>query len=268
MCSTFGYRGGAFQDGAPGTSSISVLAGIFFRAYGRRMKGYGQFCPIAKAAEILTERWTPLVLRELICGSTRFNDLRRGVPLMSASLLSQRLRFLEQEGVIERRAARAGHGEYHLTDAGRGLEPLIMAMGEWGARWVPSRLGPEDQDVALLMWDMRRRVRAENFPPGRTVVAFEFPDAPQGKRHWWLVSEQSEADLCLTDPGYEVDLFVVTDVRTMTAVWTGELSLDSVLTSGALEAHGPPDLCRRLNGWLGLSAFAPIRSKAQARTAA
>jgi DNA-binding HxlR family transcriptional regulator len=229
------------------------------------MKGYGPFCPVAKAAEILTERWTPLVLRELICGSTRFNDLRRGVPLMSSSLLSRRLRFLEQQGVIERRKARAGQGfEYHLTDAGRELEPLIMRMGEWGARWVSSRLEPEDQDVALLMWDMRRCVQPENSPRRRTVVAFEFTDAPRNKRHWWLVSEKAEADLCLTDPGYEVDLFVVTDVRTMTAVWIGDLSLASAIASGALETHGPTDLRRRLNAWLGLSAFAPIRSKAQA----
>ena len=129
------------------------------------MSGYGQFCPIAKAAQVLAERWTPLVLRELICGSTRFNDLRRGVPLMSSSLLSQRLKFLEQEGVIERRQAASGRGfEYHLTDAGRELEPLIMMMGEWGARWVRSRLEPEDLDVTLLMWDMHRTVRPEHFP--------------------------------------------------------------------------------------------------------
>jgi hypothetical protein len=128
----------------------------------------------------------------------------------------------------------------------------------------PSRLGPEDRDVALLMWDMRRCVRPENFPSQRTVVAFEFTDAPPNKRHWWLVSENSDADLCLTDPGYEVDLFIVTDVRTMTAVWTGDLSLESAMASGALEAHGPTNLRRHLDAWLGLSAFAPIRSKAQA----
>jgi hypothetical protein len=154
--------------------------------------------------------------------------------------------------------------EYHLTQAGRELEPLIMWMGEWGSRWVPSRLGPEDRDVALLMWDMRRSVRPENLPRRRTVVAFEFADAPRNKRHWWLVSEGAEADLCLTDPGYEVDLFVVTDVRTMTAVWTGDLSLESAIASDALEVHGPTELRRRLNAWLGLSAFAPIRSKALA----
>ena len=165
------------------------------------MTGYGQFCPIAKAAQILAERWTPLVLRELICGSTRFNDLRRGVPLMSSSLLSQRLKFLEREGVIERWPAAAGHGfEYHLTAAGRELEPMIMLMGEWGARWVRSQLAPEDLDVTLLMWDMRRKVRPEQFPARRVVVAFEFSDVPQSKRRWWLVSEGKKADLCVTDP--------------------------------------------------------------------
>jgi DNA-binding HxlR family transcriptional regulator len=227
------------------------------------MKGYGQFCPVAKAAEILAERWTPLVLRELTCGSTRFNDLRRGVPLMSSSLLSQRLKFLEQEGVIERRRARSGRGyEYHLTAAGQELQPLIRTMGEWGARWVRSRFTPEDLDVALLMWDMKRSVRPENFPRRRIVVAFEFTDAPANKSHWWLVSEPTEVDLCLNDPGYDVELFIVTDVRTMTAVWMGDLSLASAVASGALEVHGTMDLRRSLKAWLGLSTFAPIRSKA------
>ena len=240
----------------------------FLGSMNPHMSGYGQFCPIAKAAQILAERWTPLVLRELICGSTRFNDLRRGVPLMSSSLLAQRLRFLEREGVIERRVARSGRGfEYHLTDAGRELEPLIILMGEWGARWVRSQLAPEDLDVALLMWDMHRTVRPEYFPARRIVVAFEFKDVPQSKRRWWLLSEGDAADLCITDPGHEVDLFIFTDVRTMTAIWTGDLTLDSALASGALEAVGPADLCRRLNNWLGLSAFAPIKSMRATRAA-
>jgi DNA-binding HxlR family transcriptional regulator len=233
------------------------------------MTGYGQFCPIAKAAQILAERWTPLVLRELICGSMRFNDLRRGVPLMSSSLLSQRLKFLEREGVIERRPAAAGRGfEYHLTAAGRELEPMIMLMGEWGARWVRSQLEPEDLDVTLLMWDMHRTVRPEHFPARRVVVAFEFSDVPQNRRRWWLVSENDRADLCVTDPGHEVDLSLFADLRTMTAIWTGDLSVDSALVSGALEAHGPAGLRRSLGAWLGLSAFAPIKSMRQARAVA
>ena len=224
------------------------------------MSGYGQFCPIAKAAEIIAERWTPLVLRELICGSRRFNDLRRGVPLMSSSLLSQRLKCLRDAGIVEQRPASAGRGfEYHLTEAGRELEPLIMLMGEWGARWVRSQLDREDLDVTLLMWDMHRRVRPECFPARRVVVAFEFTDVPQNRRRWWLVSEGDQADLCVTDPGHEVDLSLFADLRTMTAIWTGDLGVESALASGSLEAHGPADLRRRLRDWLGLSAFAPIK---------
>jgi hypothetical protein len=135
-----------------------------------------------------------------------------------------------------------------------------MTMGEWGARWVRSRLEPDDLDVSLLMWDMHRTVRPKHFPARRVVVAFEFSDVPQNKRRWWLLSEGDAADLCMTDPGHEVDLFIFTDVRTMTAIWTGDLTLESALVSGALEADGPAELCRRLNAWLGLSAFASIKS--------
>ena len=135
-----------------------------------------------------------------------------------------------------------------------------MMMGEWGARWARSRLGPEDLDVTLLMWDMHRTVRPEHFPARRVVVAFEFTDVPQNKRRWWLVSEGDAADLCMTDPGHAVDLFVFVDLPTMTAIWIGDLSLEAALASGALEAHGPADLRRRLHAWLGLSAFAPVQS--------
>jgi DNA-binding HxlR family transcriptional regulator len=225
------------------------------------MKGYGQFCPIAKASEILAERWTFLVLRELILGSSRFNDLRRGVPLMSSSLLSQRLKFLEREGVVGRRPAQAGSGlEYHLTAAGRELEPVIIQLGEWGARWVRSRLGAEDLDVALLIWDMHRNVRPEHSPARRVVVAFEFTDVPQSKRRWWLVSDGKAADLCVTDPGFEVDLLLISDLRTMTAIWVGDLSLTAALNSGALETEGPVELRRRLEAWLALSLLASIKS--------
>ena len=180
---------------------------------------------------------------------------------MSSSLLSQRLKFLEREGVIERRPARAGSGfEYHLTAAGRELEPVIMQLGEWGARWVRSRLGAEDLHVALLMWDMHRNARPEQFPARRVVVAFEFTDVPHSKGHWWLVSEGQAADLCVTDPGFEVDLLLVSDLRTMTAIWVGDLSLSAALKSGALEAEGPLELRLRLEAWLALSPLASIKS--------
>lgn len=223
------------------------------------MKGYGQFCPIAKASEILTERWTPLVLRELICGSTRFNDLRRGVPLMSSALLSQRLKSLEAQGLIESRPLPSGRGSsYHLTEAGRELEPIIMMMGEWGARWARSRLTADDLDPGVLMWDIHRNARPACFPDGRTVVAFDLTDVPRSRRHWWLVSERGSVDLCATDPGFEPDLFVLASVRALTAVWIGDRSFDAAVGSDEIEVVGPAELRRRLRDWLGLSPFADV----------
>ena len=134
-----------------------------------------------------------------------------------------------------------------------------MAMGEWGARWVRSRLTADDLDVGLLMWDMHRTVRPERFPARRrVVVAFEFTGVPRNKRRWWLLSERDAVDLCATDPGHEVDLFIFTDLRTMTAVWTGDITLERAVGSGALEVHGPAELRRSLGAWLGLSRFAPV----------
>ncbi|NIR32723.1 MAG: helix-turn-helix transcriptional regulator [Gammaproteobacteria bacterium] len=223
------------------------------------MKGYGQFCPIAKASEILTERWTPLVLRELIAGSRRFNDLRRGVPLMSPALLSKRLKQLEGAGLVQRRTVAGGGCEYVPTAAAQELQPIIRMLGVWGQRWVRSRFGSEDLDPGLLMWDIRRKVDPTRFPEGRTVVAFELTDAPRNKRHWWLVSEAREVDLCVSDPGFEVDLHVVTDVRTLTRLWLGELTLARAVDSGALELVGPAALRRRFRSWLGSSAFADVK---------
>jgi hypothetical protein len=134
-----------------------------------------------------------------------------------------------------------------------------MMMGDWGARWVRSRLAAEDLDVSLLMWDMHRRVRPEQFPARRVVVGFEFRDVVNARRHWWLVSEGGEVDLCLTDPGYEVDLFILTDLRTMTAVWIGDKRLGQAMASGQLEVHGPHQLRAKLGSWLGLSPFATVK---------
>jgi hypothetical protein len=181
---------------------------------------------------------------------------------MSSSLLSQRLKRLEAEGVIERRPSQAGHAcEYHLTAAGRELEPLIGIMGDWGARWVRSRLVADELDVGLLMWDMRRRVRPDQFPAPRVVVEFEFRDVVRTRRRWWLISEGSKVDLCMTDPGYEVDLFILTDLRTMTAVWTGDAKLEQAVGSGQLEVHGSRQLRAMLSSWFGLSPFAAINDQ-------
>src|SRR5262245_9961100 len=169
------------------------------------MKGYGQFCPVAKATEIVAERWTLLVLRELLSGSRRFNDLHRGVPLMSATLLSQRLDELERAGLVERRMeARERGPRYHPTAAAEELRPIIEAIGVWGMRFVRTSFGEEDLDPTVLMWDIRRNVRAEHLPQGRFVVRFDFPEQAAKWRAWWLVKERdaTELDLCLHDPGF------------------------------------------------------------------
>lgn len=224
-------------------------------------QGYGQFCPVAMAAEVLGTRWTLLVLRELLCGSTRFNQLRRGVPRMSPALLSRRLTELEEHGVITRsRDADSGVPVYRLTQAGEELGPLIMSLGSWGQRWLESQLSLKNLDPGLLMWDMRRNLKPNVMPERRITIQFRYPRLERGQRTWWLVVDKAAAhgpvDLCMLDPGHEVDLYVVTDLRTMTAVWMGITSVREAVGSGRLRLSGPPELTGRIDEWLGLSAFA------------
>jgi DNA-binding HxlR family transcriptional regulator len=214
---------------------------------------HGQFCTVARSAEILCERWTPLVLRELLCGSRRFNDLHRGVPRMSSSLLAQRLRRLEEFGVV-RRTALGNVWEYSLTSAGEDLRPIIMALGHWGARWIGTRLRKNELDPGLLMWDVRRSVCV--------VIHFQFRDARAGERQWWLVVEDGAADLCRDDPGREVTLVVEATVRGLTEVWAGDRMPEQVTQSGELRVDGARRDAAKLWTWLGASAFAPTRREA------
>ena len=219
------------------------------------MVSYGQFCPMAKAAEILCERWTLVVVRELTAGSRRFNDLRRGVPLMSPTLLSRRLKQLESAGVVRR--VQDGTGlAYELTPAGAELQPLVETMARWGSRWVRRRLSHDDLDAGLLMWDIRRQVDASRFPAERVVVHFHFPDAQPGKRHWWLVSEAGTTDLCLEDPGYQVDVSVEAPLHVLTAVWMRDISFKEAVRSHGLTVEGDRALRDRVPDWLGASALA------------
>ena len=227
------------------------------------MKGYGQFCPVAKAAEVFAERWTPLVVRELLAGATHFNDLHRGVPLMSRTLLSLRLKRLEALGVVKRQHGPRGR-EYHLTEAGREFAPMVKLLGEWGQRWYRTTYGRDELDVRLLMWDLRRAVKPEAFPAGRVGVRLEFFDLPASKRHWWLVSDGAEVDLCPTDPGFEVDLFVRTDLKTLTQVVLGDFTLKSALGAGKIELDGTRAFRQGFEKWLGLSRFAEIKSAKRA----
>ena len=198
-----------------------------------------------------------VLLRELIAGSTRFNDLRRGVPKMSPTLLSQRLKDLEAAGILERRelASEKGVFEYCLTEAGRDLRPLVEAMGIWGQRWVESQLSLKNLDPSLLMWDMRRNLNPRPLPRQRTVIQLLYPELPASKRSWWLVIEASgDVDLCWADPGFEVDLYVSTDLRTMTAIWMGLTTLEQ--ERERVELIGSRDIAKTMQSWLGLSPFA------------
>jgi len=219
------------------------------------MKGYGQFCPIAKACELLAQRWTLVVVRELLAGGRRFNDIRRGVPLMSPALLAKRLDDLVAAGLLRRVAVGGGH-EYRLTPAGSELKPIVEALGFWGHKWVRSRFGPEDLDVAFLMWDIHRYANAKAFPPRRIVIEFQFTDAPPAKRRFWIVSTWDDVDICLRDPGFDVDLQIATKVRTLTRIYMGDLTLERALTDGAVVVDGDAKLAGKLNKWLPVSAFA------------
>lgn len=221
-------------------------------------ESYGQFCTVARAAEVVCERWTPLVIRELLCGSKRFNDLRRGVPRMSTSLLAQRLRHLEDIGIV-RRSALGKVWEYRLTDAGEELRPIVFALGHWGARWIGSRVRDDELDAGLLMWDVRRSVRIDEFPAAPVTIHFRFRDARTGEKAWWLVVEGGAADLCREDPGREPTLVVDATLRALTEVWAGERTPQEAVRSQELRVDGAPRDAEQLWRWLGTSPFASSR---------
>jgi DNA-binding HxlR family transcriptional regulator len=222
---------------------------------------YGQFCPVAMAAEVVCSRWTALVLREMLCGSTRFNDIRRGVPRMSPTLLSKRLKELERAGIIATRMSAAGVAEYHLTEAGEDLRQVIMNLGIWGQRWVQSQVTLKNLDPSLLMWDMRRGLDPTPIPPRRSTIKFDYTDLPENRRHWWLVVEGKSVDLCAVDPGHEVDLYVRCPLRVMTAVWMGLVGVEGERAAGRLELDGDPGMARSMQTWLGLSPFAKEKKR-------
>ena len=220
------------------------------------MSTYGQFCPVAKAMEVLDERWTLLVVRELIAGSTHFNELRRGNPKMSPALLSKRLRSLERAGVVRREEA-GGRTSYHLTPCGLELTPVVEGLGAWGIRWIGA-LGEDDLDPHLLLWDIRRTVPLDAWPRARTVVAFRFTDQPARTASWWLCVSGDEADVCDYDPGFEVTATVVTTLRDMVAIWRADTSWAEALRSGDVSVDGPSDVRRQVPQWLGQMAFGAV----------
>jgi DNA-binding HxlR family transcriptional regulator len=218
--------------------------------------GYGQFCPVSMASEIVCSRWTVLVVRELLCGTTRFNDLRRGVPRMSPALLSKRLKDLEKAGVVTITRGAGGAVEYHLTPAGEDLRDVVMGLGFWGTRWVESQLSLRNLDPSLLMWDMRRNLNPQPLPPKKCTIQFQYPELPENRKNWWLVVDKDNVDLCGVDPGFEIDLLVRSPLRTMTAIWMGITKVRRELDAGTLELDGDPTIAGAIQQWLGLSPFA------------
>jgi DNA-binding HxlR family transcriptional regulator len=222
------------------------------------MLKYGQFCPVAQALEVIGERWSLLIVRELMCGNYRFNELLYGLPLISRSLLAQRLKTLEEASVIERKQRENGKThEYQLTPAGRELRAVVDGLGQWGKRWA-GRSQADQLDPVLLMWDVRRGFESEAIPEQSTMVMFWFRDVPGKKSRYWLRLQRPEVELCLTNPGGEPELTVETTLRTMVDVWMGDRKLQEALASGAIELKGPALLTRSFPSWLMLNPLAPV----------
>lgn len=220
------------------------------------MKDYAQYCPVALASEVIAERWTPLIVRELVLGGRRFNEIDRGLPGISRSLLKQRLDHLESKGVVERVDLTHGRGhEYHLTPAGRDLEGVIMAFGEWAVRWMFSEPEPRNVDPVTLTWWMSRRLVADQIPDDRTVVQFDYRgDDPT---RIWIVLERRDASVCTDPPGFESDVVVTTEPVTLMRVFSGITTYAHAVEDGSITLTGPPRLTRAVPSWFAWSPFAP-----------
>ncbi|MBN8814330.1 MAG: helix-turn-helix transcriptional regulator [Sphingomonas sp.] len=213
------------------------------------------------ASDILCSRWTMMLLSELLNGTTRFNDLRRGLPRMSPALLSKRLKDLESAGVVKRSRSSEGPDlyEYSLTEAGRATEPIVDAMGNWGHRWVTTQATMAHLDVKLLMWNMRRKINPDPMPRRRSTIQIIYRDLPIESRNWWLIAEPGkDVDLCSVDPGFDVDLYITTDLRTMTEVWMGYEPVTSAIEDGSLVLVGDRELEATFQTWLGASRYASM----------
>ncbi len=223
------------------------------------MAEYGQFCPVAKATDIIGERWTVLILRELLLGTTRYIDFQRGLSRISPTLLSKRLKALEEKGLIMRkRSPGQKNHEYFLTACGRELEPIIEHLAVWGMRWARGQMTDSELDVEFLMWDLQRRLQTDRLPDGETVLCFTFDELKQFKT-WWLVACGEEVDLCTENPGKDVDLYINTRVRDLVEVWSGDLDLKKALRDKLVRTHGNTHLARTMPAWLGICLYADIR---------
>jgi DNA-binding HxlR family transcriptional regulator len=227
------------------------------------MQKYQQYCPVARATEILADRWTPLIVRELVLGSHRFNDIERGLPGISRSLLSSRLRELEDSGVLERLPrAHSSMTEYHLSEGGRELKGVIEALGAWGVRWAFGDPRPDELNAGLLVWKIHQRINREMLPDTRTVVEFDFT-GPGGRRVWLLLARR-EVSVCVTPPGFDSDLIVRADLALFYRVWFGQIEYEAAVRRGSVVVEGPPALARQIPRWFMWSPMARfVRDRGQ-----
>jgi len=222
------------------------------------MSGYGQFCPVAKATELIGEKWTLLILRELLLGTTRFNDFQRAMSRMSPTLLAKRLRQLEESGIIIRKKISGQRGyEYRLTAAGKELGPLIEVLAIWGMRWTRSQLTNDELDVEFLMRELQRRLQTEHLPDGETVICVIFDELTKHKS-WWLVVDGDAVDLCTEDPGKDVDLYINSSVRKIVEVWEGDVDMRTALRNGSVKASGLRHLIRTMPDWFGVCLYKEV----------
>jgi len=221
--------------------------------------GYNHFCPISKACEIIEPRWTLLLLSEMWSGSTRFNEIRRGVPGMSPTLMSKRLKELEEHGLIVRSENPAtGEIHYRTTRVAAELEPIVMALGQWAHKNIDANVTLEHLDARVLMWNMRRKVDAASLPSTRrTVIQFIYPELPKDEQSYWILARPGmPVDLCLTDPGHDVDLFITADLKAMTSAWMGFSSLRSEIANGRVSLIGDTRLASTIDDWMVRSGYA------------
>lgn len=230
------------------------------------MAEYGKFCPVSLATEVLADRWTPMIVRELVLGSRRFNDIARGLPGISRSLLVQRLRHLERRGVIVRWPTPAGRGlEYHLTDAGRALEPVISSLGRWAVDWLFDELDSGDVDAVTLTWWMHLMVDASMLPAQRIVVQFDHT-GPE-RVSIWVVLDHGEVSVCKHHPGFDADMVITGDTSALSAVFNGLETWATAVSSGAVRIDGPVPLVGKVPRWFQPSPFAAaIAQRAQVAT--
>lgn len=250
--------------GQPASTSLNEANVHFVRSELTMSIRYGQFCPIAKAAEVLGERWTILIVRELLLGTRRFNEFQRALSQISPALLTKRLGQLVDCGLVVREVGEGQQrAEYSLTAAGRELRPVVLGLGKWGMKWARGQMAEDELDVEMLMYDYCRRIDANELPGGEAVIAFVFSGLPKFA-HWWIVIEQKrERELCVDFPGKEVNVQIRTDVRTMVEIWSGDLEIRTAQRQGRLQLSGEPAMLRTIPRWLRRGALAHVRPAAQ-----